>query len=109
MYGPFSVSPARFDELKAWAEGKTKDDILAACDDEIELEEILVLLNDGKAAAEYWAFAPYDGASLDEWSVSLQSEDIEKMFVDFILEGGEHESWCDMVDADLEEWAAHVA
>ena len=104
ILGPIAYSEEHYEEIREIAEerGNISDN------DDLDPDEQLFLFNDGQPGIQYWAFQPYDDASLDEYTFSSDKALIEQKFLEKFIDD-EIEPWDDMDETSLLEWAEKIA
>ncbi|NMW20765.1 MAG: hypothetical protein HKK67_03880 [Chlorobiaceae bacterium] len=104
ILGPIEFSDEEYAEIKEIAEesGNIAENV------DLDPDEQLFLFNDGQPGIPYWAFQPYDDASLDEYTFSSDKALIEQKFLEKFIDD-EIEAWEDMDEATLIKWAEKIA
>lgn len=112
IQGPINVSKKRSEELKSAmtrqdGENQSEEEDQAEFLNELSDEEQLFLIHNGEPETDYWAFQPYDGAPLSEYTFSADRKIIELAMIDQSMEG-EFENWDDMKSETLSDWMIYL-
>jgi len=107
VFGPFTVTEKMLAEANERAENADIAKLVGNGD--IRTEEALVILNKGAVDTKYWAYIPHEDAPLNEWVLSLNYKEIEKLLLDDCTEMElSVERWDEMSEEELDEWADKI-